>query len=204
MHAMLRPLYVQEISCKFKYSIVIFAYLSLLVQEAHFAVIEVFFLIVGHTHTSIDQYFSVLARAIWKCHFLGSPLSLESLLANEHFDGSMSGPSWTNNETTEHKLKSSPLLVRKITVYYNMKQALLPLINPKLKYYPVPHQFRFELYHGICAMQYKLFSSQKTLLPLRPELTGGIYIIILFIISRTSCNHTPVLLFMIAFICRVY
>lgn len=148
----------------------VFTYLSLLVQDHHFKVIEVFFLIVGHTHTSIDQYFSVIARIIWKCNFLGSPISLESLLAGEAFENiSLSGPSWVNNEEQERKLKSKPLLVRKISVVYDMKKALLSLINTKLKYYSIPHQFRFELYQGVCAMQYKIFSSQETFLPLRPE-----------------------------------
>ena len=150
-----------------------FAYLSLLVQEGHFRVVEVFFLIVGHTHTSIDQYFSVISRMIWMCAFLGSPISLESLLAGEDFEISMSGNSWVNNEEQERKLKSKPLLVRKLSVIYDMKTALTPLINPKLMYYSIPHQFRFEIYHGVCCMQYKMFSSQKDLLPLRPELNQG-------------------------------
>lgn len=136
-----------------------------------------FFLIVGHTHTSIDQYFSVLSRVIWRSHFLGSPLSLEHLLANELMEKSLSGSSWANNsEVNERKLKSKPLLVRKLTVVYDMKAALLPLINEKIHYYPIPHQFRFEIFQGVCAMQYKLFSSQKELLPLRPERMGGKFI----------------------------
>ena len=153
----------------------VFTYLSLLVQEGHFGMIEVFFLIVGHTHTSIDQYFSVIARVIWMCDFLGSPISLESLLANWNFDVSMSGGKGARVLGDEHerKLKSKPLLIRKISVIYDMKSALLPLINTKLKYYPIPHQFRFEMYQGVCTMQYKMFSSQRDLLPLRPELNEG-------------------------------
>lgn len=85
-------------TCLFVLNKYMFAYLSLLVQEGHFRVIEVFFLIVGHTHTSIDQYFSVISRMIWMCAFLGSPISLESLLAGEDFEISMSGNSWVNNE----------------------------------------------------------------------------------------------------------
>ena len=155
-----------------------FTYLALLIQEAKFKVIEVFFLIVGHTHTSIDQFFSVLSRVIWKSHFLGSPLSLQSLLANEMVANvSLSGKSWANDsEINERKLKSKPLLVRKLSVVYDMKAALLPLINDSIHYYVIPHQFRFELFQGVCAMQYKLFSSQKNFLPLRPERMGGMYI----------------------------
>ena len=41
-----------------------FAYASALVENGYFDVLEVNFLIVGHTHSSIDQYFSVLSKAI--------------------------------------------------------------------------------------------------------------------------------------------
>jgi hypothetical protein len=37
------------------------------------------FLVVGHTHSTIDQYFSVLANLIRKCDFIGSPMALWSL-----------------------------------------------------------------------------------------------------------------------------
>jgi hypothetical protein len=38
------------------------AYFELLVENRHFDEIEVFFLIVGHTHTPLDQFFSCLSR----------------------------------------------------------------------------------------------------------------------------------------------
>ena len=52
-----------------------FAYLSLLVEQGHFDEIQVNFLIVGHTHTTIDQYFSVITKQLYE-KFVGSPLSL--------------------------------------------------------------------------------------------------------------------------------
>lgn len=144
-----------------------FTYISLLVQEGHFKVIEVFFLIVGHTHASIDQYFSVLARLIWRSHFIGSPLALEYLIGKNDLVRSLSGDSWQDEGGSIKKAK--PLLVKKITVVYDMKTALLPLINKKIKYHPIPHRFRFEKYHAVAAMQYSLFSTSKQLLPYRPE-----------------------------------
>jgi hypothetical protein len=88
-----------------------FSYISLLVQEKYFKKVEVFFLIVGHTHASIDQYFSVLAREILKTNFIGSPISLESLLGREGVAaGNLSGFVWAENETTSVKVK--PLGVR--------------------------------------------------------------------------------------------
>lgn len=144
----------------------VFAYISLLVQEGHFKVVEVLFLIVGHTHASIDQYFSVLARLIWQSHFIGSPLALEYLISKHLDDSNLSGPSWDTGGETK---KAKPLLVRKISIVYDLKKALAPLINNKIKYYPIPHRFRFEKYHCVCAMQYSLFSTHKELLPFRPE-----------------------------------
>ena len=142
----------------------VFAYFSLLVQDRHFRVVEVFFLIVGHTHASIDQYFSILSKLIWSSEFVGSPLALEALLKKEGLVKNLSGKSWEKGAE-----RAKPLIVRKLSVVYDMKTALNPLINKTIKYYPIPHRFRFELYHNVCAMQYSLFSTHQTLLPLRPE-----------------------------------
>ena len=55
-----------------------FAYLSLLVEQRHFDEIRVNFLIVGHTHAPIDQYFSVITKKLFG-KFVGSPESLRNL-----------------------------------------------------------------------------------------------------------------------------
>lgn len=144
-----------------------FTYLTLLVQDGHFRVIEAFFLIVGHTHASIDQFFSVLARLIWKCNFIGSPLALEYLIAKHDLAHKLSGDSWDNSLETNKKAK--PLLVKKISIVYDLTKALFPLINKQIRYHPIPHRFRFEKYHTVTAMQYSLFSTSKVLLPHRPE-----------------------------------
>lgn len=129
-----------------------------------FKKIEVFFLIVGHTHASIDQYFSRLARAIFKQLFIGSPLSVEYLLTNIESKCSLSGRAWELGGEIAQK----PLLVRKISVVYDMKSVMDPLINSTLKYYPLPHQFLFEKWNGISTMQYKMFSTHSEFLPRRP------------------------------------
>ena len=65
----------------------------------------------GHTHASIDQYFSVLSREILRTNFIGSPLSLESLLGREGVcSGNLSGDAWSLE--FERKLKAKPLVVR--------------------------------------------------------------------------------------------
>ena len=133
--------------------------------------IEVYFLIVGHTHTSIDQYFSVISRLVYGTYFIGSPISLASLLT--HSDIASSITAWQYAENREQKLKSKPLLVKKLSVVYDMKTELNPWINPRIKYYKIPHQFRFEKFEGVCTMQYKLFSTQKEFLPARPDRCTG-------------------------------
>ena len=48
-----------------------FAYLSLLVQSGAMDEVNLSFLIAGHTHCPLDQYFSVLGKAIHKANFIG-------------------------------------------------------------------------------------------------------------------------------------
>jgi len=60
------------------------AYYSLLVEGYNFDEIEIAFLIVGHTHASIDQYFSVISRSIKKATFIGTPLALLELIRRCH------------------------------------------------------------------------------------------------------------------------
>jgi hypothetical protein len=48
----------------------LFAYFAMLVELELFSVIEVYFLVVGHTHTPLDQYVSVLGRYLLGSIFL--------------------------------------------------------------------------------------------------------------------------------------
>lgn len=124
-------IFIDLILCLLSQNKYLFSYLSLLIQEDHFKVIEVYFLIVGHTHASIDQYFSVLARVIYYSKFIGSPLSLASLLSTEK----------DSKYSNENCL--APLLVRNIRVVYDMKSSLSPFINSFIKYYPIPHRYAY-------------------------------------------------------------
>jgi len=42
------------------------------------------FLIVGHTHSSLDQWFSVFSKRISASKYIGTPLSMEYLLQHSH------------------------------------------------------------------------------------------------------------------------
>jgi hypothetical protein len=81
-------------------------FLNLLVQRGKFETIDVNFLIVGHKHSSIDQYFSVLSKAISRAGFIGSPLSLEKVLGNAFISNS--------NDRKNHAV------IRQVVVYNDM------------------------------------------------------------------------------------
>jgi hypothetical protein len=132
-----------------------FTYLSLLVDEYYFDKIEVGFLVVGHTHSSIDQYFSVISKAIKKSSFIGSPLAMLKLIERAHSEPNNYGNSKT--------------IIRNISVYYDIKNMLDPYINRDIKYFGVPHRFKFERAYNVkCYMQYSLFSNMKYL-PIAPH-----------------------------------
>jgi hypothetical protein len=151
-----------------------FSYIHLLVEKDKFDSVDVFFLIVGHTHASIDQYFSVLARQILKSEFIGSPLALHALLGREQ-DYNLSGNAWEHRgkDGKTKPRRAKPLLIRKISVIFDMKTALSPILDWNIKYYSIPHRFQFKKYMGVVCMQYSVYSSQKELLPPRPAIISG-------------------------------
>jgi hypothetical protein len=61
-----------------------FTYLSVLIEMRVLYQVEIHFLIVGHTHTTIDQYFSALNSGIDSTHFVGTPLAMRYLLEHVH------------------------------------------------------------------------------------------------------------------------
>ena len=109
-------------------------------EKRYFDEIQVNFLIVGHTHGPIDQYFSTRSKIRKSTHFIGSPLSLQNLFH-------------------DHQC----LVSRVITVLHDWKAWLKPVINKKLKYHSIPHVFIFKLEpifnRAIC--QFKQFSLES-------------------------------------------
>lgn len=152
-----------------------FAYVSLLVDKDKFDTVDIFFLIVGHTHASIDQYFSVLARQIFGCEFIGSPLSLHALLGSDQ-SYNLSGDAWVKAPDRHGNIKprrAKPLLIRKLSVIFDLKTPLSKIIDMSIKYFSVPHHFQFAKFMGVSSMQYAIFSTQEKLLPPRPTALGG-------------------------------
>ena len=71
-----------------------FCYCSVMVEHKTFDTIEVNFLVAGHTHSTIDQYFSVFSHSIGKSSFIGTPLALEWLLKHAHKDVNLRPHYW--------------------------------------------------------------------------------------------------------------
>ncbi len=88
-------------------------YLSLLVEAGEFDEIHMNYLIVGHTHSLIDQFFSTLSKAIRNADFIGSPLALRDLL-NEKVPGRIA-------------------VIRPISVFYDFPSAITPFLNTSIK-----------------------------------------------------------------------
>jgi hypothetical protein len=88
----------------------IFGFYCVLIESWSFDEIEIAFLIVGHTHASIDQYFSVISKAKKKTVFIGTPMAFLELIRRCH------DASWQQ---------------RAIKVYYDMKSFFAPYINKK-------------------------------------------------------------------------
>jgi len=61
-----------------------FAYFAALLEEHIFEEIRVNFLIVGHTHSNLDQSFSVYSKKIRACEFIGSVPALDELYHVAH------------------------------------------------------------------------------------------------------------------------
>jgi len=91
----------------------------MLVQTRVFDEIDEFFLIVGHTHCLVDQYFSVLSGAIHKSMFIGksqSKVNITSRSLNDCFwAGTPLAMQWRVSHAHEDA-KNFPILSRQINV----------------------------------------------------------------------------------------
>ena len=140
-----------------------FIFTSLLVELGYFPEISVGFLIVGHTHCSIDQYFSCLRRRIKGANFIASPPALHHLFGIEIRPG--------------ENFRSSfrpPLLQIQLTHVRDYKKAFAPYFNNQIKNYNVPYQFRFFTVVGKCCCQYKQYSTSPTWFPVMPTDVVGL------------------------------
>ncbi|KAJ1384711.1 hypothetical protein B484DRAFT_410710 [Ochromonadaceae sp. CCMP2298] len=93
-----------------------FVYMSALVETFKFSKIHINFLIVGHTHASIDQFFSTLSKAINGCNFIGTPQALMHLFMTKRSRSKL---------TEDFKIGLS----KQIQVYYDYVKLFAPYTN---------------------------------------------------------------------------
>lgn len=135
---------------------------SLLVEMGYFKSITVGFLIIGHTHASIDQYFSCLRGIIRRANFIASPLALQHLFS---LDAIYTSP--------KKKKYRPPLDQIQLHYLHDYVSFFEPYRNKDIRGYGVPYQFRFINVLGKAVCQYKQFSSSPHWLPKQPVMPNN-------------------------------
>ena len=123
---------------------------SILVETGSFTTVTVGFLIIGHTHASIDQYFSCLRKKIRKAAFIATPVALQYLFSIP--------PSTMDNLRSAFR---PPITQIQLLFVHDYKAALAPYFNKSITNYNIPYQFRFSLVLGKCICQTKMFSDRN-------------------------------------------
>ena len=121
-----REIHVQWDNCGENKNKEMLIFNSLLVELDYFAVVTMGFLIVGHTHASIDQYFSCLRKRIRRTAFIATPVALQHLFTFE----------LSNNERKKSVFRP-PLKQIQMTFTRDYVTALAPYYNKKITKYQV-------------------------------------------------------------------
>jgi hypothetical protein len=122
-----------------------FCFLSQIVEDCYFDEIEMFFLLVGHTHNILDQWFGVLARAIREANFIGSVLAIHAIYKIAH-------------KTTVEHLR--PKEVHQLETYHDMRKYYAPLVNDEIHHFGIPLRWRIirDPVLGVAIAQYQVVS----------------------------------------------
>jgi hypothetical protein len=145
-----------------------FCFLSHIIEDCYFDEIEMFFLVVGHTHNILDQWFGVLARAIRKANFIGSALAIHAIYMIAHKD------------KVEHL---RPKEVHQIETYYDMRKYYAPLVNEDIHHYAIPLRWKLgrDPILGVSTAQYQVVSPTyglrhlETWQPIPSRLQGNVH-----------------------------
>lgn len=105
-----------------------YAYASLLVERGYLDCININFLIVGHTHDSLDQIFSVLSKKIKNSIILTIP-ALHELYSKAHSN-----------------FHDRPLHVLQLEVVHDWCEFFKPFLNDRISRYSIPHRFKVILF----------------------------------------------------------
>jgi hypothetical protein len=155
-----------------------FGWLSHLVEQGLMDEFEVSFLVVGHTHCSIDQYFSTISGYIRKkADFIPTPDAMRYLLTVCHHDECRRpDPRFVrslkvmNNETIFAVVIINNALFH-LKVIYDYKTWLGPVLSSDIKYLSVPHRFKISLVSKKACLQYMHFTGDYWLPQLPRELS---------------------------------
>jgi hypothetical protein len=122
-----------------------FAWFNHLVEDGVFDVIDMFFLIAGHTHCPIDQLFSVVSAAITRAEFIGSKLAMMALWRVAH-------------DLTDQKNKEACIKeVREIEIYHDYDAKYAPVLNPLFRHHSGPHRYQIRRHKVSIVYCRKLF-----------------------------------------------
>jgi hypothetical protein len=122
-------------------------FFSHLIESGYFEEIEMFFLVVGHTHNHLDQWFSVLSKAIKRSDKLMTVIALHELFRLAH----------RNRNDSDNK---TPARIIQLTTYHDWERYYAPVRNDNIMYYNIPHRVKFgPLVAGLkCPYYYMHFS----------------------------------------------
>lgn len=135
---------------------------SLLVELGYFDKVTVGFLIIGHTHASIDQYFSCLKNLIRNAAFISSPLALQHLFSLE--------PLYAKANKKKQKFRP-PIKQIQLLFVHDYDSFFEPYMNNDISGYGTPYQFQFYNILGKAVCQYKQFSDRGLeWLPVAPKM----------------------------------
>ncbi len=109
-----------------------FAWVQHLVEEGYFRKVEMFYLFAGHTHSPIDQNFSVVHNAINRSKFIGSTIAMHELFKVAH-------------DIEDEKSKLSRITeVIPLDIYHDYVKWYEPVMNPLVRNHQGPHRFVIE------------------------------------------------------------
>ena len=151
-------LYLQLDNCSENKNRVLFAFLSDLVERKVFDKVYAGFLMVGHTHEDIDQFFSVIASWLKKFETICPDIeSLKQAIKAAFLSKGKDPPTVAHLHAPE---------------VYDYDSFYLPSLNPKLAHHSLPHQFRFQCFENAVLCHYKMWSTHPKWLPeLEPSIS---------------------------------
>ena len=129
-----------------------FAWVQHLADERYFDIVEIFFLFAGHTHSPIDQNFSVVNHAINRSNFIGSTVAMNELLKVAH-------------DVTDQKNKNTRITeVINLDIYYDYVSYYEEVLNPLIHNHQGPHRYKveFQKLWGLSNVQYMWQSPHTT------------------------------------------